>query len=138
MTARSSIPESTASFPPPSRQRRWTIVFIALVVAIPVLIGVWIMSVNGHPISAPAASCQAVSAALANGPDPRVDPVGYAEAQVLPLRDITTSNAGLHTAVLQLSSAYQSFYQENGAASSKKLVSAAAKNVDHYCPGATS
>jgi hypothetical protein len=107
-------------------------------VAIPVLIGAWIVSANGHPSTGPAASCQAVSAALANGPNPDVDPVGYAEAQVLPLRDITTSDAGLHTAILQLSSAYESFYRGNGATSSKKQVTAAEKNVDHYCPGVTS
>jgi hypothetical protein len=87
---------------------------------------------------APAASCQAITAALANGPDPDADPVGYAEAQVLPLRDIATSDAGLHTAILHLSSAYESFYKDNGSASSKKLVGTAEENVDHYCPGATS
>jgi hypothetical protein len=138
VTARSHILEPSTPAPQQPGQRRWKFVFIALVVAIPVLIGAWIVSANGHPATAPAASCQAVSAALANGPDPGADPVGYAEAQVLPLRDITTSDAGLHSAIVQLSSAYESFYKDNGAASSKKLVSAAEKSVDHYCPGATS
>lgn len=138
MTAPSRVPESSATTPPRPGQRRWKIVFIILVAAIPVFIGAWIVSANGGPPSAPAASCQAVTAALANGPDPDADPVGYAEAQVLPLQNIDTSDAGLHTAILQLSSAYQSFYKDNGSASSKKLVGAAEKNVDHYCPRAAS
>jgi hypothetical protein len=137
VTVRSHVLESSAT-PQPARQRRWTIIFVALVVAIPVFIGAWIVSANEHPSTAPAASCQAVSAALANGPNPDVDPVGYAEAQVLSLRDITTPDTGLHTAILQLSSAYESFYRDNGATSSKNLVDSAEKNVDRYCPGATS
>ena len=86
---------------------------------------------------APAASCQAVTAALANGPDPDADPVGYAEAQVRPLRHIVTSDAALHNAILQLSSAYESFYKDKGTSPSSKLVTSAEKSVDHLCPGAT-
>jgi len=123
---------------PATQQLRWRIVFVVLVVAIPALIVAWIVSTNGQPATAPAASCQAVSAALANGPDPQADPVGYAESQVHPLREITTSDAVLHTAILQLSSAYATFFKDNGSTSSSKLVSAAEKNVDHFCPGATS
>jgi hypothetical protein len=119
-------------------QRRWTMVFIVLIFAIPVMIGSWIVATHAKPASVPAASCRAVSATLANGPDPDVDPLGYAEAQVRPLREITTPHAGLHTAILQLSSAYQSFYNDKGAAPSSKLVSMAEKNVDHFCPGAAS
>jgi hypothetical protein len=119
--------------------RRWKIIFIALVIAIPVTIGAWIASAHSRTAAqVPAATCQALSAALSDGPDPSIDPVGYAEAQVLPLRQITTSDAALGTAILELSSAYESFYKSNGSKASSQLVSAAAKNVDHYCPGATS
>ena len=131
MTARTE--SSTGS------QRRWRVIFFALVLAIPILIVAWVFSANGRPHStAPVATCQAVSAALANGPEPSGDPVGYAEAQVRPLRDITTTDAPLRAAILQLSSAYQSFYKDNGSTSSSKLVSAAEQRVDRYCPGATS
>ena len=36
---------------------------------------------------------------LSNGPDPDADPVGYAQAQILPLREIDTSDANLHQAI---------------------------------------
>jgi hypothetical protein len=115
---------------------RWKVIFVVLLLAVPALLVTWIVSGSGHPAAAPAASCQAVSAALANGPDPDVDPVGYAEAQVRPLRRITTSDPALHVAILQLSSAYATFVKNNGA--SPKQVSAAEKNLDNLCPGATS
>jgi hypothetical protein len=122
-----------------SAQRRWKIIFVALVVAIPVTIGAWIASAHNQAAApVPAATCQAVAAVLSDGPDPSVDPVGYAEAQVLPLRQITTSDAALRTAILQLSSAYESLYKSNGSKTSSQLVSAAAKKIVRYCPGATS
>src|ERR1700728_2213452 len=42
---------------------------------------------SGSPPDAAAAksACQQVSAVLSDGPDPSADPVGYAEAQVVPL-----------------------------------------------------
>ena len=137
MTADLDKPKSAAPTRQQASQLRWKIVFVALVVAIPVIIVAWIVSSPGRPQSAPTASCQAVTATLANGPDPDVDPVGYAEAQVRPLREITTSDAELRSAIIQLSSAYESFYKNSGSALSKNLVSAADKNVDRYCPGAT-
>jgi hypothetical protein len=120
-------------------QRRWKIIFIALVLAIPVTIGAWIASVHSQTApQVPAATCQAIAAALTDGPDPSADPVGYAEAQVLPLRQITTSDTALRTAIIQLSSAYESFYKSNGSKASSHLVSADANKIDRYCPGATS
>jgi hypothetical protein len=138
VTALPHNPASSGTARRSSNQLRWKIIFVALIVAIPALIVAGIVATNGQPSAAPAASCQAVSAALANGPDPQADPVGYAEAQVRPLREITTSDAALHTAILQLSSAYSTFFKNNGTAASSKLVKAADKNVDHLCPGATS
>jgi hypothetical protein len=121
-----------------STQRLWKIVFIVLILAIPVTIGLWIVSVHSQTTKGPAATCQAVAAALSDGPDPSADPVGYAEAQVLPLRHITTSDASLQSAIRQLSSAYESFYKSNGTAASLQLVHDADKSVDTFCPGATS
>ena len=44
-------------------------------------------------------TCQQVSAVLSDGPDPGADPVGYAFAQVLPLRELHTSDSSLQTAI---------------------------------------
>ena len=52
-------------------------------------------------------ACTSVADVLADGPDPGADPVGYAQAQVLPLRQLTISDATLHRAVLTLASAYR-------------------------------
>jgi hypothetical protein len=122
----------------PATQRLWKIVFIVLILAIPVTIGLWIASVHTQTTKVPATTCRAVAAALSDGPDPSADPVGYAEAQVLPLRQIKSSNAALQSAIHQLSSAYESFYKSNGGAASSKLVHSAEKSVDKFCPGVTS
>jgi hypothetical protein len=85
-------------------------------------------------------TCQAVTAALTDGPDPDADPVGYALAQVRPLRQIkTTSDQALQTAIDQLASAYQRFYAADGVgASAKRAVTGASDRLDALCPGAAS
>jgi hypothetical protein len=83
-------------------------------------------------------SCQSVAAILTDGPDPGADPVGYAEAQVLPLRQLHTSDHSLGTAVSDLAEAYQVFYQTNGSSSAKAAVQKASARLDSICPGATS
>ena len=89
--------------------------------------------------AAVSATCNQVSAVLSDGPDPGADPVGYAEAQVLPLSQIRTTDPQLRAAIGGLSSAYQAFYASNGNSSSAKLaVAAAGKRIDSFCPGATS
>jgi len=85
------------------------------------------------------ATCNQVSAVLSDGPDPDADPVGYAEAQVLPLSQIRTTDPGLQAAIGDLASAYQALFASNGNSSSAKLaVAAAGKRIDSFCPGATS
>ncbi len=83
-------------------------------------------------------TCQRVSAVLSDGPDPDADPVGYAEAQVLPLRQISTSDQALRNAIGQLADAYQEFYNSNGTSKATEAVAVASKKVDSICPGATS
>jgi hypothetical protein len=119
-------------------QRHWTVVFAILVLAIPVTIGLWIAGVHHQAMKAPEASCRAVAAALSDGPDPSADPLGYAEAQVLPLRHITTSDKPLKSAIDTLSSAYESFYKSNGSPAASQLVRVATKSVNSFCPGAAS
>jgi hypothetical protein len=85
-----------------------------------------------------AATCQQVGATLADGPDPDADPVGYALAQIKPLRAIQTSEASLRSAIADLASAYQSFYDDNGTKVAIALVTSAGNRLDKFCPGATS
>jgi hypothetical protein len=94
-----------------------------------------------QPVSAAAvrATCTKVSAVLSDGPDPNADPVGYAEAQILPLGQIRTSDARLRAAIGKLASAYRTFFDSNGSSSAAKLaVAAASKQVNSFCPGAAS
>ena len=92
-----------------------------------------------HSVAAAAQdTCQRVSAVLSDGPDPDADPVGYAEAQVLPLRQISTSDQALHNAIGQLADAYQEFYSSNGTSKAKEAVAVASKKLDSICPGAAS
>jgi hypothetical protein len=83
-------------------------------------------------------TCQNVSGVLADGPDPGADPVGYAEAQIEPLRQIHTGDKSLQAAVDDLASAYQKFFSSNGASAAKQAVSKASHSVNHICPGAAS
>ncbi|HUA28294.1 MAG TPA: hypothetical protein VMC03_05375 [Streptosporangiaceae bacterium] len=84
-------------------------------------------------------TCSQVTAVLSDGPDPDSDPVGYAEAQILPLGQIHTTDAALRSAIGRLASAYKSFFASNGTSGSAKLaVAAASKQVNAICPGAAS
>jgi hypothetical protein len=88
--------------------------------------------------SSVAAACQQVVAVLSDGPDPGADPVGYALAQIKPLRAIQTSDASLRSAISGLASAYQRFYDDGGSKAATASVTAAGNRVDKFCPGATS
>jgi hypothetical protein len=84
-------------------------------------------------------ACERVSAVLSDGPDPDADPVGYAEAQILPLRQISTSNQSLRGVISQLSDAYQTFFASNGKNSNaKEAVAVASRKLNSICPGAAS
>ena len=75
------------------------------------------------------ATCAQVSAVLSDGPAPDSDPVGYAEAQILPLGQIHTSDAQLRAAIGKLASAYRTFFDSNGGSDSAKLAVAAASRT---------
>jgi len=83
-------------------------------------------------------ACLQVSAVLSDGPDPDADPVGYAEAQIIPLRQISTSSQALGAAIRQLADAYQKFFASNGGSQAKEAVAVASSKVDSICPGAAS
>ena len=98
-------------------------------------------SAAGAPQTADAAvavACQQVSAVLSDGPDPDADPVGYAEAQVNPLRKIRTQDPALRDAIGRLAGAYQEFFTSNGTETAKEAVSVASSAISKICPGATS
>jgi hypothetical protein len=132
---------STARVAPSGRRLRPAGLGIALaVLTLPVLAACG--SSAGHPGAAGAtvsAACTAVGAALSDGPDPDADPVGYAEAQIKPLREVQTSNYALRVAIRDLAEAYERVFASNGTSSAaNKAVAAAAVRVNAICPGATS
>ena len=111
---------------------------VALSLAVPLICAC--SSSTAHA-SAPAAesTCQRVSAVLSDGPDPDADPVGYAEAQILPLRQISAPDQALRAAISQLAGAYQKFFATNGKSSNaKEAVAVASKKLNSICPGAAS
>jgi hypothetical protein len=82
--------------------------------------------------------CKHLEAVLSDGPEPEADPVGYAQAQVLPLRQIHTSDRKAGQAIEALASSYQSFASSDGAAPAKLAVRSASRTLDTICPGASS
>jgi hypothetical protein len=80
-------------------------------------------------------TCKQIEAALSDGPDPEADPIGHAQAQILPLREIHTTDGTLHQAIDVLVAAYQAFSSTHGASQAKSAVSAASKTIEHLCPG---
>jgi hypothetical protein len=82
-------------------------------------------------------TCAQVSAVLTDGPDPGTDPVGYAEAQVQPLRQIQTADAVLGQAVTALATAYSGYVTANGTSkTATATLTAAINRVNKLCPGA--
>jgi hypothetical protein len=106
------------------------------------VVGAGLLSACGSDSSQASAAvkntCQQVSAVLSDGPDPGADPVGYAEAQVLPLRQIHTTDPSLQRAIDSLASAYRQFSSTNGATAAKHAVTRASEKVNAICPGAAS
>jgi hypothetical protein len=87
--------------------------------------------------SAVARACQEVTAMLADGTDPGSDAVGYAEAQILPLRQVRTADRDLRSAISQLARAYGAFFAARGkSAAATSAVVAAAAHLSKLCPGA--
>ena len=84
--------------------------------------------------------CTSVANVLSDGPDPDADPVGYAQAQVLPLRQLSISDASLHRAVLTLAGAYETFSTSSSStrAASAAAVTKAENGVNKICPQAAS
>jgi hypothetical protein len=82
--------------------------------------------------------CTQVADVLSDGPDPDADTVGYAEAQVLPLKQLTISDPALKTAVANLDAAYQAYISSNGPAQNQTATKTtqAENALNAICPGA--
>ena len=94
---------------------------------------------SGPAAGAVRRTCQQVSAVLSNGPDPDADPVGYAEAQIMPLRQIHAPDGRLSRAISALDAAYRNVSDSNGTSTiATAEVAAASKLVNAVCPGAAS
>jgi hypothetical protein len=86
-----------------------------------------------------AATCEQVSGVLSDGPDPDVDPVGFADAHILLLRQINTTDQALRGALGQLADANQKFVASKGKnANAKEAIAVASKKLNSICPGAAS
>lgn len=82
-------------------------------------------------------TCQRVSAVLSDGPDPDADPLGHAQAQVLPLEQIHASDQTLSKAISVLASAYSRYIVANGTEQeAKSALTAAINRINSLCPGA--
>jgi len=83
-------------------------------------------------------TCRAVAAVLSDGPDPTSDPVGYAQAQILPLRQIpVSSDRSLATAIDDLAAAYEQFVEADGTgATVTHQVRVAVDRINGLCPDA--
>ena len=74
---------------------------------------------------------------LSDGPDPTEDPVGYAEAQILPLRQLHAADTRLRAAISELASAYAKFFASDGkSTAATSAVVAATTHMNKLCPGA--
>lgn len=124
------------------RQRepgRWALGVVAALLAVGMLAACGSSgSADAHAAAPIEAPCNQVASVLSDGPDPGADPVGYAQAQVLQLRQLTIAQEPLHRAIDALASAYQRFSQSKGSAAAKVVVSKATHQMNSICPGATS
>lgn len=90
--------------------------------------------------SALARDCTSVADVLSDGPDPTADAVGYAQAQILPLKQISLNESAVRDAVGRLDSAFTAFVAAKSPAAQKQTaaqVTTAENAVNVLCPGAT-
>jgi len=102
---------------------------------------------SSHPTASAAATssaatrgqdCTDVSDVLSDGPDPSADAVGYAQAQILPLKQLALGDdAALRTAVDRLDTAFGTFVGADGSARAQSAaqVTSAENALNVLCPG---
>ncbi len=116
---------------------RLTVVGVVVLLPLAALLGACGSSSSSSSATV-ARTCKQVEAVLSDGPDPEADPVGHAQAQILPLRQIRTSEGTLRRAIATLASAYEAFSSSNGASQATHAVASASKAIDVICPEAAS
>jgi hypothetical protein len=117
--------------------RSLTVVVPCAVLSATLLVGCGFDSASTNKSTPNSVVCTRIAAVLSDGPDADSDPIGHAEAQILPLRAIHPSSAALRSALEQLDAAFRTFYQSNGSRGSHAITVASA-NLNRICPGATS
>jgi hypothetical protein len=83
--------------------------------------------------------CTAVTDVLADGPDPTADSVGYAQAQLLPLKQLKLTEARVQSAVSRLETAFTAFVAAKDSSTQTQAavqVTSAENAVNAVCPGA--
>ena len=83
--------------------------------------------------------CTDITDVLSDGPDPTADPVGYAQAQILPLEQLSLGgDESMHTAVDRLDAAFTAFVGAHGSAQAQSAVqvTSAEDALNVLCPGA--
>jgi hypothetical protein len=80
-------------------------------------------------------ACTKVNDALSDGPDPDVDPLGYAEAQVVPLLSIKSDDASLQKAIHSLGDAYRSYFHAGGKNATATVVKTSQSTINRLCKG---
>jgi hypothetical protein len=120
------------------RTAAWpTLIALAILLPVSACSSAATSSASVTSVSAATAACNVVSAVLADGPDPGADPVGYAQAQILPLRQIHTADATLSKAITGLASAYSGYSAANGTnKTATATLNAAIKRINALCPNA--
>jgi hypothetical protein len=134
------------TYPRPLRPAARSLALLAL----SALAGATVAACSSSPAASNAASsvavygtalqqqCTSVADVLSDGPDPDADSSGYAQAQVLPLRQLDISDAPLRKAVIALAAAYRAYATTTGAANTAAALQAskAEADVNAICPGA--
>jgi hypothetical protein len=122
------------------RPRRVALASVA--VAVPLWIACGSSGPSGASINsahAPAAVCQKILGVLSDGPDPDVDPVGYALSQILPLGQIHTSDHSVSTTLHTLVKDDRALVKFNGSdKAAKSGIKKADKSLNKACPGVAS
>ena len=86
-----------------------------------------------------AQDCTSVSDVLSDGPDPTADSTGYAQAQILPLKQLKLSTPSVQSAVTRLEAAFTAFVDAKSPSAQTQAavqVTSAENAVNAFCPGA--
>jgi hypothetical protein len=85
---------------------------------------------------APDALCQKLTAVFSDGPDPDVDPVGYALSQILPLSQVRSADTAAMDTVHTVVAADRALVRSNGEDhSAKAAIKKGDASLHQACPG---